>query len=207
MINEFSITQSPPSPPVVDPTWNKIPGGIHTFGIFSRVQPFFSDPLEKEGRGDSVCKSPHVKMRAVVFWRRTQTKTMHTITLVWWCKEFPPSLRLIVALPFTLLLHLHLPPRPRYSTPRRFSGPPEEDRHVKKKVRILFPGMLLLQAPFLLSLLLLLLLSRITGVSKLQGEVRRGEEKEGDLDSLRRGRITRGQDGRRLVRILFPKCG
>lgn len=149
---------------------------------------------------------PHVKMRAVVLWW-TQTKTMHTITLVWWCKEFPPSLRLIVALPFTLLLRLPLPPRPRYSTPRRFSGPPEEDRHVKKKVRILFPGMLLLQAPFLLSLLLLLLLSRITGVSKLQGEVRRGEKKEGGLDSLRRGRITRGQDGRRLVRILFPKCG
>lgn len=206
MINEFSITQSPPSPLLSIQRGIK-PGGIHTFGIFSRVQPFFSDPLEKEGRGGSVCKSPHVKMRAVVLWRRTQTKTMHTITLVWWCKEFPPSLRLIVALPFTLPLRLPLPPRPRYSTPRRFSGPPEEDRHVKKKVRILFPGMLLLQAPFLLSLLLLLLLSRITGVSKLQGEVRRGEEKEGDLDSLRRGRITRGQDGRRLVRILFPKCG
>lgn len=206
MINEFSITQSPPSSLLSIQRGIK-PGGIHTFGIFSRVQPFFSDPLEKEGRGGSVCKSPHVKMRAVVFWRRTQTKTMHTITLVWWCKEFPPSLRLIVALPFTLPLRLPLPPRPRYSTPRRFSGPPEEDRHVKKKVRILFPGMLLLQAPFLLSLLLLLLLSRITGVSKLQGEVRRGEEKEGGLDSLRRGRITRGQDGRRLVRILFPKCG
>lgn len=207
MINEFSITQSPPSCPLLSIQRGIKPGGIHTFGIFSRIQPFFSDPFEKEGRGGSVCKSPHVKMRAVVLWRRTQTKTMHTITLVWWCKEFPPSLRLIVALPFTLPLRLLLPPRPRYSTPRRFSEPPEEDRHVKKKVRILFPGMLLLQAPFLLSLLLLLLLSRITGVSKLQGEVRRGEEKEGGLDSLRRGRITRGQDGRRLVRILFPKCG
>lgn len=101
-----------------------------------------------------------------------------------------------------------LPDTPHLVAPRRFSEQPEEDRHVKKKVRILFPGMLLLQAPFLLSLLLLLLLSRITGEIKTargQGEGRK--RKRGSWQSLRRGRITRGQDGRRLVRILFPKCG
>lgn len=104
------------------------------------------------------------------------------------------------------------PSPPRYSTPRctsKILQQPEEDRHVKKKVRILFPRMFLLQAPFLLSLLLLLLLlSRITGEIKTargQGEGRKRER--GSWQSLRRGRITRGQDGRRLVRILFPKCG
>lgn len=72
-----------------------------------------------------------------------------------------------------------LPDTPHLVAPRRFSEQPEEDRHVKKKVRILFPGMLLLQAPFLLSLLLLLLLlSRITGEIKTargQGEGRKRE--------------------------------
>lgn len=102
-------------------------------------------------------------------WSSTSVKNFHRSLIPL------PSLRLIsVALPFPF--PPLLPDTPHLVAPRRFSEQPEEDRHVKKKVRILFPGMLLLQAPFLLSLLLLLLLSRITGEIKTargQGEGRK----------------------------------
>lgn len=206
MINEFSITQSPPSPLLSIQRGIKFQEAFILSGYSPASNHFSRIPSEKRGEGAVYANPPMSRCAQLCSGDGHKQRQCTPSPWSGGVKNFhPPS---VLSLPYLSLSSSVSPfPLARYSTPRRFSEPPEEDRHVKKKVRILFPGMLLLQAPFLLSLLLLLLLSRITGVSKLQGEVRRGEEKEGGLDSLRRGRITRGQDGRRLVRILFPKCG
>lgn len=72
--------------------------------------------------------------------RSEQTKTMHSISPL---EEFPL---------FSRLLFFPSPPPyrclPRLDTLRRCTSedPPLEDRYVKKKVRILFPEMLLSRA-------------------------------------------------------------
>lgn len=120
--------------------WNKIPADIHTFGIFSRVQPFFSDPLAKRGGegGGSVCKS-HV--RWVVPWSGDGQRQC---TPSPW-KNFHRSL---TPLPSSYRCYLSLPPLPPdTTTPRR-----EKTDTSRRKSESYFPGFFF-SKPFLLSLL------------------------------------------------------
>lgn len=150
----------------------------------------------REGRGrGSVCKSCQTLQR-----RTEQRQRVHPISLLG-RKNFhyslipssPPPPHLIVA-PFTPSSPILYAVAPRRTL---------EDRYVKKKVRILFPEMLLPRKPFLLTLLPPPSISHHRRVSKLQ------EGGGGVLvDSLCGCGITRGHGWQtRLVRILFPKCG
>lgn len=182
---------------------NKIPRRATKFilscWIFARASNHFS--REKEGRGGggrgggSVCKSCQTLQR-----RTEQRQRVHPISRLG-RKNFhyslipssPPPPHLIVA-PFTPSSPILYAVAPRRTL---------EDRYVKKKVRILFPEMLLPRKPFLLTLLPPPSISHHRRVSKLQ------EGGGGVLvDSLCGCGITRGHGWQtRLVRILFPKCG
>lgn len=121
-----------------------------------------------------------------------------------------PSLRLIsVALPFPLplsspILHtsLHLEDSP--------SSRKKTDTS-RRKSESYFPGCSFSKLLFFLASSSSSSYLASPARSKLQEDKERwgeGRKRErGSWQSLRRGRITRGQDGRRLVRILFPKCG
>lgn len=147
---------------------NKIPRRATKFilscWIFARASNHFS--REKEGRGGggrgggSVCKSCQTLQR-----RTEQRQRVHPISLLG-RKNFhyslipssPPPPHLIVA-PFTPSSPILYAVAPRRTL---------EDRYVKKKVRILFPEMLLPRKPFLLTLLPPPSISHHRRVSKLQ---------------------------------------
>lgn len=147
---------------------NKIPRRATKFilscWIFARASNHFS--REKEGRGGggrgggSVCKSCQTLQR-----RTEQRQRVHPISRLG-RKNFhyslipssPPPPHLIVA-PFTPSSPILYAVAPRRTL---------EDRYVKKKVRILFPEMLLPRKPFLLTLLPPPSISHHRRVSKLQ---------------------------------------
>ena len=85
--------------------------------------------------------------RTAVAHRSEQTETMHSISAVW--KNFHYSLGSYSSALFSLSLSLYIRCFSYSDTLHlrcTFEDPPPEDRYVKKKVRILFPEMLLFRA-------------------------------------------------------------
>lgn len=138
--------------------WNKIPRRATKFILSGWIFASNHFSRKKEGRRGAAYVNP---VR-----RCTDGQTKATPSAVW--KKFHYSL---IPLSPSYRCSFHpLPPPILYTVlaPRRTL----EDRYVKRKVRILFPEMLLLRKPFLLTLLPppppSFPPSRITGVSKLQ---------------------------------------
>lgn len=177
--------------------WNKIPRRATKFILSGWIFASNHFSREKEGRRGAAYVNP---VR-----RCTDGQTKATPSAVW--KKFHYSL---IPLPPSYRCSFHLPPPPRYSTSYLHLAAPWKTDTSRGKSESYFPRCSFSESLFffLLSSLLHRRVSLHLASPAYQNcrKTTKGEG-EGLVDSLCGCGITRGQDGRRLVRILFPKCG